>query len=145
MKATAFIRKSASKNDTNSVATIYFRLRDGKKDIKAASELTINPNHWSSEKQGPEYPGGAGEMQSFITRNINYPEEADGEQGRVIVKFVVNKDGSISDVKVIRGLNEVLDKEAVRVIQSMPNWKPGKQHGKTVRVRYSVPVMFRLK
>ena len=52
MKATAFIRKSASKNDTNSVATIYFRLRDGKKDIKAASELTINPNHWSSEKQG---------------------------------------------------------------------------------------------
>ena len=52
MKATAFIRKTASKNDTNSVATIYFRLRDGKKDIKAASELTINPNHWSSEKQG---------------------------------------------------------------------------------------------
>ena len=51
-EATAFIRKSASKNDTNSVATIYFRLRDGKKDIKAASELTINPNHWSSEKQG---------------------------------------------------------------------------------------------
>lgn len=119
--------------------------RQEKKEEYVQGEAAREGEVFKIVEQGPEYPGGAGEMQSFITRNINYPEEAGGEQGRVIVEFVVNKDGSISDVKVIRGLNEVLDKEAARVIQSMPNWKPGKQRGKTVRVRYSVPVMFRLK
>ena len=82
----------------------------------------------------------------FLSKNIKYPTIAqeNGVQGRVICQFVVNRDGSIVDVKVIRGVDAYLDKEAVRVIQSMPKWKPGKQRGKAVRVRYTLPVMFRL-
>ena len=68
-----------------------------------------------------------------------------GIQGKVFIQFVIERDGSITDVKVARGVDASLDKEAVRVVQSMPKWKPGMQDGKTVRVKYTVPIMFRLK
>ena len=95
----------------------------------------------------PEPPGGIAELMKFLGKNIKYPTIAqeNGIQGRVVVEFVVNRDGTIVDPKVVRGVDPSLDKEAVRVIMSMPKWKPGKQGGKTVRVKYTVPVTFRLK
>ena len=82
----------------------------------------------------------------YLAKNIKYPVTAheNGKQGRVIVSFVVKKDGNISDIKVARSVDPYLDKEAVRVIAAMPQWKPGKQRGENVNVRFSVPVMFRL-
>ena len=94
----------------------------------------------------PEFPGGMGECMKFLGKNIKYPtiSQENGVQGRVIVQFVVNRDGSIVDPVVVRGVDPYLDKEALRVISMMPKWKPGKQRGKAVRVKYTVPVMFRL-
>lgn len=95
----------------------------------------------------PEFPGGQGELMKYLASNVKYPviAQENGIQGRVICQFVVNKDGSIVDVVVARTSGEPsLDKEAVRVIKSMPKWKPGKQRGKAVRVKYTVPVNFRL-
>ena len=98
-------------------------------------------------EQMPEYPnGGMAGLMQFLSKNIKYPTIAqeNGIQGRVTVQFVVNKDGSIVDAKVLRGVDPYLDKEALRVVNSMPKWKPGMQRGKPVRVKYTVPVMFRL-
>lgn len=98
-------------------------------------------------EQMPEFPnGGMQGLMQFLSKNIKYPTIAqeNGTQGRVTVQFVVNRDGSIVDAKVIRGVDPYLDKEALRVIGMMPKWKPGMQRGKPVRVKYTVPVMFRL-
>lgn len=94
----------------------------------------------------PSFPGGDAECMRFLSKNIKYPTIAqeNGIQGRVILQFVVNKDGSIVDVTVARSIDPYLDKEAVRVVKMMPKWKPGKQRGKPVRVKYTLPVMFRL-
>ena len=94
-------------------------------------------------EQMPEFPNGG---MAGLSKNIKYPTIAqeNGTQGRVTVQFVVNRDGSIVDAKVLRGVDPYLDKEAIRVISSMPKWKPGMQRGKAVRVKYTVPVMFRL-
>jgi protein TonB len=95
----------------------------------------------------PEFPGGQQALFKYLSENVKYPviAQENGIQGRVICQFVVNKDGSIVDVEVVRsGGDPSLDKEAVRVIKSMPKWKPGKQRGKAVRVKYTVPVNFKL-
>ena len=94
----------------------------------------------------PSFPGGQGALMSFLNSNIKYPVVAqeNGVQGRVIVGFVVERDGSITDVKVMRSVDPSLDREAQRVIKAMPKWKPGKQNGSAVRVKYTVPVVFRL-
>ena len=95
----------------------------------------------------PEFPGGTQALFKYLSENVKYPviAQENGIQGRVICQFVVNKDGSIVDVEVVRsGGDPSLDKEAVRVIKSMPKWKPGKQRGKAVRVKYTVPVNFKL-
>jgi len=94
----------------------------------------------------PQYPGGPIAMLKYLMENIKYPEQAmkEGIQGRVTVRFIVEKDGSISDVKPILSVHPLLNKEAVRVVKSMPKWSPGKQNGKPVRVRFNVPVMFKL-
>lgn len=94
----------------------------------------------------PDFPGGQSALMEYLAKNIKYPATAheNGKQGRVIVSFVVKKDGSISDTKVVRGVDPYLDKEAERVITAMPNWKPGKQRGQAVNVRFTVPVTFRL-
>jgi protein TonB len=97
-------------------------------------------------EQMPTFPGGQTELMAYLGKNIKYPTIAqeNGTQGRVIIQFVVERDGSISDVHVARGVDPYLDKEAVRVVKSMPKWLPGKQNGKAVRVKFTVPVMFRL-
>ena len=95
----------------------------------------------------PEFPGGQQALFKYLSENVKYPviAQENGIQGRVICQFVVNKDGKIVDVEVVRsGGDPSLDKEAIRVIKSMPPWKPGKQRGKAVRVKYTVPVNFRL-
>ena len=94
----------------------------------------------------PSFPGGQGALMSYLYSNTKYPVVAqeNGVQGRVIISFVVERDGSISDVKVARSVDPSLDREAQRVVMSMPRWTPGKQNGLTVRVKYTVPVVFRL-
>ncbi len=94
----------------------------------------------------PEFPGGMTECMKWLNKNMKYPtiSQENGVQGRVIVQFVVNQDGSIVDATVARGVDPYLDKEALRVVGLMPKWKPGKQRGKAVRVKYTLPVMFRL-
>ncbi|MBQ8594103.1 MAG: energy transducer TonB [Bacteroidaceae bacterium] len=94
----------------------------------------------------PEFPGGMGELMKWLSKNIKYPAIAqeNGVQGRVVVQFVVNKDGSIVDPQVIKSVDPYLDKEALRVVKAMPKWSPGEQRGKPVRVKYTLPVMFRL-
>lgn len=95
----------------------------------------------------PSFPGGMGALMKFLGKNINYPTIAqeNGIQGRVIIQFVVNKDGSIVQPVVVRGVDPYLDKEALRVIKTMPKWSPGEQRGKKVRVKYTVPVTFKLR
>lgn len=97
-------------------------------------------------EQMPSFPGGISGLRTYLNQNIRYPAEAQETcaQGRVVVSFVVGKDGHISDVTVLRSVDPSLDKEAVRVIRNMPRWTPGKQGGEPVRVRYNVPVSFRL-
>ena len=126
-------------------------------DTQAAVEVKYTPVEVEEEdveeqqifqvvEEMPEFPGGMAECMKFLSKNIKYPtiSQENGVQGRVIVQFVVNRDGSIVDPVVVRGVDPYLDKEALRVIQMMPKWKPGKQRGKAVRVKYTVPVMFRL-
>lgn len=94
----------------------------------------------------PEFPGGMAALNKFLSENVRYPVVAqeNGVQGRVTIQFVVEKDGSVTDVKVAKGVDPSLDKEALRVVKSMPKWIPGKQNGAPVRVKYMVPVTFRL-
>ena len=94
----------------------------------------------------PAYPGGEQKLMEFVAKNIKYPQIAreSGIQGRVFVGFVVEPDGSVSNVKVLRGIGGGCDEEAMRVVKSMPKWKPGKQRGKAVRVSYMLPVNFKL-
>ena len=129
---------------------IMFRLGNDSSDSKAAEaprEAKVDENgvHQVCEEM-PEFPGGMQECMKWLGKNINYPAEAKekGTQGRVIIQFVVEKDGSITEAKVARGVDPLLDAEALRVINSSPKWKPGKQGGQPVRVKYTIPVAFRI-
>ena len=97
-------------------------------------------------EQMPTFKGGDAALMKYLSENIKYPEAAEkaGEQGRVVVSFTVEKDGAVADVKVARSVTPTLDAEAVRVIKAMPKWVPGKQDDQLVRVRYNVPVSFKL-
>ena len=97
-------------------------------------------------EQMPQFPGGPAALMEFLSKNVKYPQEAykNGIQGRVIVTFVINKDGSISDAKVVKSVDPQLDEEALRVVHSMPNWIPGRQNGEPVNVKYTVPITFKL-
>ena len=97
-------------------------------------------------EQMPSFPGGPSALMEWLSNNVKYPivAQENGVQGRVVVSFVVERDGSITDVKVVRGVDPSLDKEASRVVRAMPRWIPGKQNGSAVRVKYNVPVAFRL-
>lgn len=97
-------------------------------------------------EQMPSFPGGEQKLSEFIANSIQYPQEAQktGIQGRVFVSFIVEPDGSVSNVKVQQGIGGGCDQEAIRVIKSMPKWTPGKQRGKAVRVSYMMPVFFKL-
>ena len=112
--------------------------------VEVAITETKGDSIYSVVETMPDFPGGQKELLSFLSRNIKYPTKAIESkiQGRVIVQFVVNKDGSISNAKIVRSVDPDLDKEALRVINSMPQWKPGRQNGKAERVRYTLPIIF---
>ncbi|MBO7538488.1 MAG: TonB family protein [Prevotella sp.] len=113
---------------------------------KAPATETPSGDVFDVVENMPQFPGGAPELFNFLAKNIQYPTEAEnaGKQGRVIVTFVVGKDGAISDARVVKSVDPLLDEEALRVINAMPNWTPGTQSGKAVRVKYTVPITFRL-
>ena len=131
-------------------------VKKGKKPQKAEQEKAPNgvvsvdvpepDKAFDVVEQMPEYPGGTGELMKYLSANVKYPAEASkkGIQGRVIVQFVVEKDGTISKAKVVNNADEQLKEEAIRVVEAMPKWNPGKQNGKEVRVKYTLPVTFRL-
>ena len=95
----------------------------------------------------PEYPGGEEARMKFIVENIEYPEIAREQnvQGTVYVSFIVEKDGSLTNIKILRGIGSACDKEVIRIVNKMPNWKAGTQRGKAVRVKFNMPVKFQLK
>ena len=111
-----------------------------------AQEAPVEENVFDVVEQMPQFPGGDAALFEYLSTHIKYPTiaEENGVQGRVIVTFVVERDGSITDVKVVKSVDPSLDKEASRVVQGMPKWIPGKQNGAPVRVKYTVPVTFRL-
>ena len=110
------------------------------------AEVVDNDTVYQVVDQKPEFPGGEKAMFEFLSKNIVYPEKAKeaGIQGRVFVGFVIEKDGSVSEVKIMKGVGGECDEEALRVVKSMPNWKPGKKDGKVVRVSYTLPINFKL-
>ena len=122
--------------------------------LKAEQEIAQPepPKHEEENKvfdvveEQPSFPGGPAALQRWLRDNMKYPVVAaeNGIEGRVIVQFVVGKDGSISGVKVVRPVDQSLDREAVRVVSSMPRWTPGRQNGSSVNVRYTLPVTFKL-
>lgn len=109
-----------------------------------SDEVTDDADVFFVVEDMPQFPGG--NVSKWIAKNVKYPmlAQENGIQGKVFVKFVIEKDGSITDVQVSRGVDALLDKEAIRVIKAMPKWKPGKQRGKAVRVSYTLPINFQL-
>ena len=137
----------------NYMMPIFFKLDDGQPAKSVKKEKANNPD-MTPDKNGvyqiveemPKFPGGEDALMDYVSKNVVYPKEAQekGISGRVFVGFIVEKDGSVSDVKVLRGIGGGCDEEAVRVISGLPKWKPGKQEGKPVRVSYQMPINFKL-
>ena len=113
---------------------------------EVVEEEVVEQEIFQIVEEMPQFPGGEGKLMEYVAKNIKYPQIAreTGIQGRVFVGFVVEPDGSISNVKLLRGIGGGCDEEAMRVIKSLPKWKPGKQRGKAVRVSYQIPVFFKL-
>ena len=130
---------SSSPKTQNSVATIH------QEKMQVASTPDTSKIFMEVEKM-PEYPGGINALMNYLATNIHYPEKAkkDKVQGRVFINFVINKDGSVSNVKVLRGISPECDAEAARVVKGMPKWIPGEQKGQPVRVSFNLPVKFAL-
>lgn len=139
------------------VAKIVIISADENKELPPPAPVIIAPTTTQQEEpedhifeiveEAPVPPGGdIQKLLKWIAKNIKYPESAanNGVQGRVVLRFVVEKDGSVSDVQVVKKVDPALDKEAVRVVSSMDKWKPGKQRGKPVRSRFTLPVQFKL-
>ena len=105
-----------------------------------------DPKVFDTVEQMPEYPGGMQAMIEFLQTNMKYPEDAAKQkvEGRVMVQFVVETDGSVTDVHVAKQVFPSLDAEAIRVVQAMPKWTPGKEKGRVVRVKYNLPIVFRM-
>ena len=112
----------------------------------AQSKKTSNDKVFEKVEDMPEFPGGEQAMMDFVGKNVQYPKEAMEKEisGRVLVGFIVEKDGSVNEVKIVRGIGGGCDEEAVRVVKAMPKWKPGKEKGKPVRVIYMMPIFFKL-
>ena len=143
--------KKGKKNTTIKVGTQEIKVTEASKDDKAT---TVTMNVVEDEQNAtddkvfdvvenmPEFNGGAGALMQYLSHNIHYPEESD-VQGRVIVSFVVDKDGSISNAQVVKSVHPSFDAEALRIINNMPKWIPGTQNGKPVNVKYVVPINFK--
>ena len=117
-------------------------------DVVVKTEAQTEPDDkpFDVVEQMPSFPGGMEALMKFISENVKYPKEAEekGLQGRVVVRYIIEKDGSISEVEIAKSVNEYLDAEAIRVVNAMPKWIPGKQKGENVRVKFTIPITFRL-
>ncbi|HPE57713.1 MAG TPA: energy transducer TonB [Bacteroidales bacterium] len=125
--------------DQETVVEEYIPVEDDDEEEEEAQIFTV-------VESMPGFPGGETAMKRYLAENIQYPQMAreSGIQGRVFVTFVVEKDGNVTDVRVLRGIGGGCDEEAIRVIKNMPRWDPGKQRGKPVRVQFNMPIMFKL-
>ena len=130
---------------------VDFSSEDKKDEVVEIKQVVIDEEEDIEEvflvvEEQPEFPGGMAKLMKYFSDNVRYPVVAaeNGIQGRVICQFTVWRDGSIRDIVVLRGVDKSLDKEAVRLIENMPKWKPGKQRGKEVSCKFTVPVSFRL-
>lgn len=123
----------------------YFQVakRFANSQSKTSKQSDYTGKVYDVVEQMPSFPGGNEALMNFIKENITWPDVQDCVQGRVVVKFIVERDGSISHAQIARSLDPLFDKEALRVVNNIPKWNPGKQNGKTVRVSYNVPVSFR--
>jgi periplasmic protein TonB len=121
-------------------------ISESKMALGNEAEMADSTSIFMVVEQMPEFPGGEDSLYSFIARHIRYPQAAkeSGIQGRVFVTFVVEKDGSVSDARILRGIGGGCDEEALRMVQAMPKWLPGKQRGKPIRVQYNMPIKFSL-
>ena len=128
---------------TLSVLAILFTINT---TAMAQNKKTSNDKVFEKVEDMPEFPGGEQAMMEFVAKNVQYPKEAmeKGISGRVLVGFIVEKDGSICETEVVKGIGGGCDEEAVRVVKAMPKWKPGKQDGKPVRVSFQLPIIFKL-
>lgn len=115
--------------------------------VNQPTEITVKEEIFTWAEEMPKFPGGDGELLSFFTKNIIYPEIARRAQveGKVVLSFVVDKNGDVKDVQVAKGIGAGCDEEAMRVLKNMPRWTPGKQNGKTVLTRILMPVVFKLR
>ncbi|MBR4468818.1 MAG: energy transducer TonB [Bacteroidales bacterium] len=113
---------------------------------EVVEEEVVEQEIFKIVEEMPAFPGGEAKLMEYVAKNVKYPQIAreTGVQGRVYVNFVVEPDGSVSNVSVLRGIGGGCDEEAIRVVKNMPKWKPGKQRGKAVRVSYMLPVNFKL-
>lgn len=111
-----------------------------------SKEKTSNEKIYDVVEMPPSFPGGQAALLAWIASHVNYPQKAMESriEGRILVGFVIECDGSVSQAKIIRSVDPLLDDEAIRVVMGMPKWTPGRQNGKNVRVKYNVPVNFRL-
>ena len=134
--------QSAEDDDNTTVEVMDLTAETGPSEEEEAEGNQI----FTVVEQNPEFPGGEAALMNYIKKNLKYPACAaeNGIQGRVTLSFTVEKDGSIANIEVMRSPADELSKEAIRVVNSMPKWKPGKQRGKAVRVKYVLPVTFRL-
>lgn len=119
---------------------------DNTKSNSNYREVTIDDDIFVVVENPAEFPGGQEALFQYIVNNIQYPEQAKKENisGRVFVSFIVEKDGSISNAEVIRGIGGGCDEEALRVVRNMPRWNPGTQRGKPVRFQYTLPLNFKM-
>lgn len=138
-------------NDKEDVGDLGQMGDDAKVEIKDLTEKVVDdeiddPQIYVRVEKKAAFPGGQAELNKYLSKAINYPEEAsdNGIQGRVIVSFVVNTNGSIVDVEVLRGVHPALDKEAMRVVKAMPAWTPASNQGKKVRSKFTLPINFKL-
>ena len=139
----AEIEMQTAEDDANTIVEIVQAVEEtGPVEEEDAEANTI----FTVVEDEPEFPGGQKALMEYIAKNLRYPAFAaeNGIQGRVTLSFVVEKDGSVTDIQEMRSPSEDLTKEAIRVVKSMPKWKPGKQRGKPVRVKFMLPVTFRL-
>lgn len=137
-------QQDESDNATTDDVNVVTQARE--EALNALSSTTENGEVYDFTETMPQFPGGQQQMIRWIADNLQYPVEAakNGKQGRVVVKFIVGKDGVVSNPQVVKGIFPALDEEAIRVISTMPKWTPGKQEGKDVAVNFTIPIVFKI-
>ena len=141
-----FITEAKKNGDTTMYSIETFSVSESLFETLLDVATSTKDTVYQIAEEMPEFPGGVEALMDFVGKNVKYPEQAKEKEisGRVFIGFVIEKDGSVNEVKVLRGIGGGCDEEAVRVIKAMPKWKPGKQKGKPVRVNYNIPINFKL-